>query len=137
VFLSRWFFDGSLGTAAWIAIVLLALFLVLLYFNRSSLNSHEYLLSAALLVTLLVSPYLYNYDFLLLLVPFAVLFPTGNVMQKIVVALCYLVPTFALILYSRNGNISLIAVSIVMIALLYMRVLRTKIPVIDSTARTA
>jgi hypothetical protein len=58
-------------------------------------------------------------------------------MQKIVVALCYLVPTFALILYSRNGNISLIAVSIVMIALLYMRVLRTKIPVIDSTARTA
>jgi hypothetical protein len=95
------------------------------------------LLSAALLVTLLVSPYLYNYDFLLLLVPFVVLIPQGNLLQKIVVLLCYLIPTFALIFYGRNGNFSLIAVSVVMIVLLYMRVLRTKNPVIDSTAYAA
>ena len=134
VWLSRWFFDGSLGNAAWIAIVLLVLFIVLFYFGRSTLKSHELLLSAALLVTLLVSPYLYNYDFLLLLVPFAVLVHKSNLLQKVVVLLCYLVPTFALIMYGRNGNISLIAVSIVMLSLLYGR---ARNPVIDSTAPTA
>jgi glycosyl transferase family 87 len=137
VWLSRWFFDGSLGTAAWIAMVLLILFMILFYVIRSFLKSHKLLLSAALLVTLLVSPYLYNYDFLLLLVPFAVLVPKSNLLQKIVVLLCYLIPTFALIIYGRNGNLSLIVVSVVMIVLLYTRVLRTKIPVIDSTAHAA
>jgi hypothetical protein len=50
------------------------------------------------------------------------------------VILCYLIPTFALILYGRDGNISLIVVSIVMTILLYARL---KNPVIDGTARAA
>jgi hypothetical protein len=57
VFLSRWFFDGSLTNAAWIAIVLLVLLIVLFYFVRPLLRSPEFLLSAGLLITLLVSPY--------------------------------------------------------------------------------
>jgi hypothetical protein len=43
--------------------VLLFAFGVMLYFLRSFLKAHELLLSAVLLITLLVSPYLYNYDF--------------------------------------------------------------------------
>ncbi len=134
VWLSRWFFDGSLTKAAGIAIALLVVLVILLYFIRSSLRSHEIMLSATLLITLLVSPYLYNYDFLLLLVPFAVLIRKGNLLQRVIVILCYLLPTFAIILYGRNGNISLIIVSIVMLFLLYTR---AQNPVIDFTAHAA
>lgn len=118
VWISRWFFDGSLSKAMWIAIALLVLFGVVFYFMRSLLKSHELLLSAALLVTLLVSPYLYNYDFILLLVPFAILIHKGNLVQRILVLLCYLVPTFALIQYGRDGNLSLVIVSFVILTLL-------------------
>jgi hypothetical protein len=134
VWLARWFFNGSLATATWIAIALLIVFIFLLYFVRSSLQSHEFLLSATVLVSLLVSPYLYNYDFLLLLISFAILFREGNRMQKIIVLMCYLIPTFALILYGRNGNLSLLLVSIVLIIVLYAR---AKNPVIDFTTRAA
>ena len=143
VWLSRWFFDGSLSRATMIAVVLLILLMLLFYFVRSSLLSHELLLTAALLVTLLVSPYLYNYDFLLLLVPFAVLGRQGNLLQIIIVLICYFVPSFALLLLGRAGNISLIAVTIVLAALLVLnmlgvlRRLRLKNSVIDFTAPAA
>jgi hypothetical protein len=74
------------------------------------------------LITLLVSPYLYNYDFILLLIPFAVLIRDGNILQKIIVSICYLVPTFAIAFFGRAGNISLIAVTMVIVALLYLRI---------------
>src|SRR5215207_7690351 len=138
VWLSRWLSDGSLTAAAWIAVVLLILLVIVFYPIRSALaKSSELLLSTALLITLLVSPYLYNYDFLLLLVPFAVLIRKGNLFQKIFVIVCYLIPTFAIILYGRNGNISLIVVSVIMTILVYLRVLRAKNPVIDFTAQAA
>jgi hypothetical protein len=119
VWLSRWFFDGSLKTAVWIAIVLLIVFIAAFLFTRSLWKPHELLLTHALLVTLLVSPYLYNYDFLLLLVPFAVLIPNANQVEKIAVLLCYLVPTLALILLGRSGNLSLILVSVILMVILY------------------
>ena len=121
VWLSRGLFDGSLTTAAWIAVVLLVTLLIAFYSIRSSLTSHELLLSAALLVTLLVSPYLYNYDYLLLLVPFAVLIGKSGLVQRMVLLFCYLFPTFALILYGRSGNISLIMVSLVILFLFMHR----------------
>ena len=134
VFLSRWLFDGSLTNAVWIAVVLFLVLLIMFYFIRSLLQSHELVLSAALVLTLLVSPYLYNYDFLLLLVPFAVLVPQSTMVEKIILLVCYLLPTFALLLYGREGSISLILVSVVMLALLYVR---AKNPVIDFRRRAA
>lgn len=134
VWLSRWFLDGSLTSAVWIAIVLLVILVISLYFIRSLLKSHELLLSAVVLGTLLVSPYLYNYDYLLLLVPFAVLFGKSNWSQRVILILCYLVPTFAILLYGREGNISLLIVSLTVLVLLYAR---AKNPVIDFTARAA
>ena len=126
-----------MNTAIWIALVLLIVFVVLLYLSRSYLNVPELLLSTALLITLLISPYLYNYDFLLLLVPFAVLLPQSNLVEKIILLICYLIPTFALLLYGRAGNISLIVVSIVMLILLYARMRTMRNPVIDFGGRTA
>jgi hypothetical protein len=134
VFLSRWFFDGSLRNAMWISVVLLVTFLILLYFIRSVLRSHELVLSAALLLTLLVSPYLYNYDFLLLLVPLAVFVIQSNRVEKIILLVCYLLPTFALLIYGRAGNISLLLVSVVILGLLYIRAHK---PVIDFHRRAA
>ena len=134
VWLSRWFFDGSLITAMMIAVVVLVVLIVLIYFIRSSLRSNELLLGTAVLTTLLVSPYLYNYDFLLLLVPFAVLIPRVHRIERTILVFCYLVPTFALILYGREGNISLVLISIVMMVLLYACVKKS---VIDVPGRAA
>jgi hypothetical protein len=142
VWLSRWFFDGSLTIAAVIGIVLLIVLVVLFFVMRRALwEAPIFLLVCALLIMLLVSPYLYNYDFLLLLVPFAVLVHAkGSLLEKIVVLICYLVPTFAIILYGRDGNISLILVTVVMTILLYLymlRMLRIKNSLIDFTEPAA
>jgi hypothetical protein len=121
ILLSRWLFDGQLATAAWIALLLFILFVIVFYLTRSLWKPHDLLLTAALLVTLLVSPYLYNYDFILLLVPFAILLYKSSLVDKISVACCYFVPTFALIAYGRSGNSLLIVVTGILLLLLYLR----------------
>jgi hypothetical protein len=122
VWLSRWFFDGSLTKAAVIGVVLLFVLITVFSVIRSSLTkSPALLLTSALLITLLVSPYLYNYDFILLLVPFAVLVNKSSVIYKTIVVICYLVPTIAIAFYGRDGNISLLMVTIVIACLLYLR----------------
>jgi hypothetical protein len=45
----------------------------------------------------------------------------GGLPQKIIVIVCYLVPTFAIILYGRDGNISLLAVTVVLAGILFLR----------------
>ncbi len=134
VWLSRWLLAGSLTTAMWIALLLLILLGLLLYLFRSAWQSPELLLTAATLVTLLASPYLYNYDFLLLLIPFAVLLYKSNLAQKLILLICYLVPTFLLILYGRAGNISLLFATVMVTILLYLRIQK---PVIDVPAPAA
>ncbi len=135
VWLSRWFFDGSLTKAMFIAVGLLIIFGVMFYSIRNTLlKSPALFLTSALLITLLVSPYLYNYDFILLLVPFTVLINTkSNLTQKIVVIVCYLTPTFMIALFGRPGNISLILVTIVITVIL----LRAKNSVIDFRVNAA
>lgn len=131
VWLSRWFFDGSLTKAAVIA-VLLWIVLVLLFssIRVALLKSPALLLTSALVITLLVSPYLYNYDFILLLVPFAVLIDsTGNIITRIVLIVCYLVPTFAIAFLGRAGNSSLIIATILIAFLLYLHTKESSIDV--------
>ena len=122
MWLSRWIFDGSLGQAVLIAVVLLTILIFFSYRVRSELSaSPELLLNTALLITLLVSPYLYNYDFILLLVPFAFLMGQKlRFVQRLIVLICYLVPTFAIALYGRNGNTSLLVVTLVITILVFL-----------------
>jgi hypothetical protein len=123
VWLSRWFLDGSFAEATLIALGLLIVLVSVFSVKRNVLlKSPALLIPFTLLSTLLVSPYLYNYDFILLLVPFALLVKDGDIVQKIVMMICYLVPTFAIAFFGRAGNISLMAVTIVMAALLYLRI---------------
>jgi hypothetical protein len=123
VWFSRWFLDGSLAKAIIIAVLLLTILIMLFSAIRKELlKSPAFLLTSAVLMTLLVSPYLYNYDFLLLLVPFTVLINTQSTFfQKMVVIICYLVPTFAIAIYGREGNISLLFVTILITILLYLK----------------
>jgi len=106
-----------------IALLLLFVLVGVFFLKRNVLlKSFSSLILSALLITLLVSPYLYNYDFILLLVPFTLFINEGNLLQKIVIILCYFVPTFVIALYGRAGNISLLIVTLVITALLYLRI---------------
>jgi len=121
VFTSRWLFDGSLSRAALIAILMLVVLTAIFFTARKKLfQAPELLVTSALLITLLASPYLYNYDFILLLVPFAVL-ATGDLVQKIVVLVCHLVPTFALAFYGRAGNITLLFAALLLAFFVFQR----------------
>ena len=113
-----------------IAAVLLVVLAGIFFVRRKTLMKlHELLLTSALLITLLVSPYLYNYDFLLLLVPFAVFVMNGNFAQKIVVIACCLIPTLAILSLGRNGNIALLIAAITLAVLLFNRTGKLEIDV--------
>ena len=121
VFTSRWLFDGSLSRAALIAILMLVVLTAIFFTTRKKLiQTPELLLTSAMLITLLASPYLYNYDFILLLVPFAVLV-RGSFLEKIVVLVCHLVPTIALALYGRAGNITLLIGTLLLALFIFLR----------------
>ena len=138
VWLSRWFFDGSLAVAAAIAVILFVILIgILLVFRRDLLKSSTWLLTSALLITLLVSPYLYNYDFLLLLVPLAILANKSSLIEKMIVVIGYLIPTLALLFLGRAGNNSLILVTIVLTTLLHLSTVRMKKSAVDFTAPAA
>jgi hypothetical protein len=121
VFVSRWLLDSSLSRASLIAVVLFVILIVIFVTRRKALQqSPELLLTSALLVTLIASPYLYNYDFILLLVPFAVLIK-GNLVEKIIVLICQLVPTFALAFYGRAGNVTLLIATLLLAIFVFQR----------------
>jgi hypothetical protein len=130
VFLARWFFNGSLANATLIAVVLFIVLAGIFFMKRKALlKSHELMLTSSLLITLLVSPYLYNYDFLLLLVPFAVLAGKGKIVYKVAVIACYLIPTLAILLLGRDGNISLLIATILLAFVLYQTAEKLEIDV--------
>ena len=123
VWASRWFLDGSLTTAVLVALLTLIMLSIVFFLVRSSLlKQPELFLNAALVMTLLVSPYLFNYDFIVLLIPFAVLLSNkSELVEKIIVIPCYLAPTLAIGLYDRAGNISLLIVTIILTMLVFLR----------------
>jgi hypothetical protein len=121
VFVSRWLLEGSLAQAAILSILLLFMLIGIFFTVRRVLfQAPERLLTSALLITLLASPYLYNYDFILLLVPFAIL-ARGGFIEKIVVLVCHLVPTFALALFGRAGNITLLIAAVLLTIFVFLR----------------
>jgi glycosyl transferase family 87 len=122
VLLSRWIFAGSLSKAALIALALFAVLVVLFFWVRSSLMKDPILLlNVTLIVTLIISPYLFNYDFIMLLIPIAVLWCESNLTQKIILGACYFVPTLALGILGRAGNITLLIATLIIAVLLFQR----------------
>jgi hypothetical protein len=111
----------SLSQAGAIAGVILTALIIILYLIRTKLfQSPSMLIASAVMVTILASPYLYNYDFILLLIPFAML--VNSNLERVVMAICYLAITIVLILHGRDGNYILLIASMVIASLLYIRV---------------
>lgn len=118
----------SLSQAGAIAGLILIVLLAAMIRVRPPLwKSPTLLLASALMVTLLASPYLYNYDFILLLVPFVLL--TESKIERAITAFCFLAPTFALAAFGRDANIMLVVVTIVISLPLYRRIRRAGIDV--------
>ena len=112
---------------AFAGVMLIALIGILFFVRKTLFQSPSLMLTSALMVTILASPYLYNYDFLLLLVPFTLLLNSN--IERIVTSFCYLGSTVVLIMYGREGNIILNIVTIVIFFLLYLRIRRFSIDV--------
>jgi hypothetical protein len=99
------FAGRGLDLAVWIAAVLAVGIGYWLVRNWSRLStSADYLVSAGVLATLIVSPYLQNYDYLLLLVPFFELSRTAKGWGWAWLALAFLAPLAALALLGTAGN---------------------------------
>lgn len=122
--------DAGLSQASLIALILCILCIGVLIMMRPFVwKSHHFLINAAVLMTLIVSPYLYNYDYILLIIPFIFLLDQiRNWPIWIILGLCYLAPYLALALYGRGGNLSLIIITLVLFVLLCFKFKRVDVP---------
>jgi Glycosyltransferase family 87 len=112
-----------------------ALFVILIflfYLIRSRLlKSADYLLNVSILIVLLANPHLYNYDFILLLIPFALLVEVSTSwFERIGLILLYLFPFFAIVKFGRSiGDPSLIGVTLILTMLVFIHA--RKPPLLD------
>lgn len=110
---------GGLQAALWISVgiaVLCCGWSVLRWRHVASTPSG--LVAAGILIIMLVSPYLLNYDYVLLLVPFIELARGArSALEWIGVVLAYAVPVFGLGLLGTAGNVSLVLSACILSAL--------------------
>ena len=113
--------------------------LVLIFGSIGSrlLKSPDYLLNVSLLIVLLANPHLYNYDFILLIIPFALLAEESHSwLERIGLILLYLFPFFAIVVFGRSiGDPSLLFVTLILAALIYIHA--WKLPPLDVSPHTA
>ena len=115
--------QSSLVLASEISGVLLGGILIALALIRPPLwESPNLFLAASLLATFIASPYLYNYDFSLLIVPIFLLAERASSrFEWFWLAASYFFPEIAFLLYGRQGNYSLIFSVLVLALLTYLR----------------
>jgi hypothetical protein len=117
------------GKAALVSIFLGMGLLGLFYWRfRARLADAALLMPLAILFTLLVDPYLLNYDYILLLVPLAMLLERVRWLAgRAILALAYLLPWVALA-FGRDGNPLLALSTLLLLILLW----RDKAPIASS-----
>lgn len=117
-------FQGNFDGATAISIFLLALAVGVLVWHRRTLAEQPRLLvAAAALATLLASPYLQNYDYLLLLVPLLTIAGQARGLDWLWLALAYLLPLPGLLITGFDGEFTLI-ISTLILAALFVRMVR-------------
>jgi hypothetical protein len=105
-------------------IILLALAIAALVWQRRALMERPVLLvSAATLTTLLVSPFLHNYDYVLLLVPLFAIASQAHGMDWLWLAIAFLLPLPGFLIPGFEGAFSLILSTLIVTAL-FARMLR-------------
>jgi hypothetical protein len=117
-------FGWVLGDAAWVAIALGVLMCAWIAWRWRAITSAPFgLVSIGTLVTLLVSPYLLNYDYLLLLVPFSALaIKADSRGEWIALGLAYVLPAVALALWGAAGNSAFVASTLIVLVLTLRRI---------------
>ena len=123
------------------ALIGAALFVVLVLIfgtiGSRLLKSPDYLLNVSILIVLLANPHLYNYDFILLLIPFALLAEESHSwLERIGLILLYLFPFFAIVAFGRSiGDPSLLFVTLILAVLIYIHA--CKLPPLDVSPHAA
>jgi hypothetical protein len=124
---------GGLSQAAWIALILASLACSWLVWRRKQVwATASSLVAIGVSATLLVSPYLLNYDYLLLLVPLIVLALEAHAAREwIALGIAYVIPPAALAIWGTAGNPALIISTLIVAALLLWHT----VPAADGSSR--
>ena len=125
VYLSRLFSGETAGLSSatiFGGVIFILCFVTARIYRKPLAESPLLLVNFAVLMTLLSSPYLYNYDFVLLLIPFALFLTTSNLIQKVLLFILFLIPFAALSALGRDGNVSLVIVSLLLLSLLIINI---------------
>jgi hypothetical protein len=114
--------NGLAGALAIAVVLLCGLAALWLQTHRSLLQEPEMLMSAAVLTVLLASPYLLKYDYLLLLVPLALLAGRrASFGNWLLLAVVFALPLLALVLPARQGDLVLILCTLALAIRLYLQ----------------
>ena len=109
---------GALRVAAGLALAILGL---LAWKRRTGWSSPGWLVSGMVCVTLLASPYLLNYDYLLLLVPIAFLAGRARAWQDwLWIGLAFYLPWLGLGVFGRAGNNALVLATLLVAGALWL-----------------
>jgi len=130
--------NSTLSQMTLIAVVLFVVLILLFGLIRSRLlKSPDYLLNVSILIVLLANPHLYNYDFILLLIPFALLAEVSRSwLERIGLIVLYLLPFFAIVIFGRMiGDPTLLFVTLLLALLIFIHA--RKLPLLDVSPRAA
>jgi hypothetical protein len=104
----------------WLSLALIILMLAI-FWHRNIFSTPDTLIAAAAILTLLGDPYMFNYDYILLLIPLFILLPVNHsIAAQIILGCVYLLPWLVL-LTGVGGNILLNLAGVVIFGLLVWR----------------
>lgn len=89
--------------------------------RRDLFHSPETIIPTAVLITLLADPYLLNYDFTLLLIPFFALSTSARRMDWPWLVTAYLLPLILLGIFGRGGSPYLSLAAVILLAAIFLR----------------
>ena len=122
VALASWFGVQGIHSAFWIGGILLLFVSGLLVWKGSLWKLSDGIVVGTTFVTLLASPYLLNYDFVLLLIP--LIFLTGQIKTRLdwlFVGMGYFLPMLGVVFLGRQGNVMLILAAVILVFWLLFR----------------
>lgn len=107
--------QSNTGTAAWVSLVLAGVGILLFWRVRAQLKDPAILMALSAILTLLIDPYLLNYDYILLLIPLFWLVKR----EKLAIPV-YFIPWASLAL-GRDGNLLLPVAALLLLTILWKK----------------
>jgi hypothetical protein len=119
------------------AVLFVVLILIFGSIRSRLLKSPDYLLNVSILIVLLANPHLYNYDFILLLLPFVLLAEESRSwFERIGLIILYLFPFSAIVVFGRTiGDPTLLFVTLLLTLLVFIHA--RSLPLLDVSPHAA